>query len=191
MSRRAASMSGRHVDQLVLDGLELGDGAAELLALLGVLAAPRRRRPAPCRWTARRWRCGRRRECAGCRRSRRPRARAAAFPAGGSFRRCTSPVALARSPSLFSFLPAAEPGRAFLDDEGRDAVLRGGAVGDRHGHADIGVVGVGGEGLGAVEHPARRLRARPCVRVPAASEPASGSVSDQQPSHSPVASLGM
>ena len=41
-----------------------------------------------------------------------------------------------------------------LDDEGGNAVLRGGAVGDRHGDADIGVMRVGGESLGAVEHPA-------------------------------------
>ncbi len=85
------------------------------------------------------------------------------------FSKITSPVALARRPSLFSFLPQAEAGRALFDDEGGDAVLRGGAVGDRHGHADIGVVRVGGEGLGAVEHPASPSSSTAVVRVPAAS----------------------
>ena len=69
-------------------------------------------------------------------------------------------------------------------------MLRRGAVRDRHRHADIGIVRVGGEGLGAVEHPAPSSVATAVVRVPAASEPASGSVSDQQPIHSPVASFG-
>ena len=54
---------------------------------------------------------------------------------------------------LVFLLAAAEAGGAFFDGEGGDAVLRGGAIGDRHGHAEIGVVGVGGEGLRPVEHP--------------------------------------
>ena len=58
---------------------------------------------------------------------------------------------------LVFLLPQAEAGRVLFDDEGRDAVLRGGAVGHRHGHADIREMGVGGEGLGAVEHPAAIL----------------------------------
>ena len=65
---------------------------------------------------------------------------------------------------LVFLLAGAETGRALFDDEGGDAVLRGGAIGDRHGDADVGVVRVGGEGLGAVEHPAavfeHGLRAR-------------------------------
>ena len=59
-------------------------------------------------------------------------------------------------------------------------------VGDGHGHADIGIVAVGGEGFRAVEHPPPSVRTA-VVRVPPASEPASGSVSDQQPSFSPCA----
>ena len=96
------------------------------------------------------------------------------FGARRQFSKITSPVALARRPSLFSFLPQRKPGRALFDDEGGDAVLRGGAVGDRHGDADIGVVRVGGESLGAVEHPACRPRERRVVRVPAASRPGFG-----------------
>ena len=66
----------------------------------------------------------------------------------------TSPVALARKPELVFLLAGAKTGRVFLENEGGDAVLRGGAVGHRHADANIGVVRVGGERLRAVEHPA-------------------------------------
>ena len=36
-------------------------------------------------------------------------------------------------PELVFLLAGAETGRAFFDDERRDAVLRGGAIGHRHG----------------------------------------------------------
>ncbi len=58
-------------------------------------------------------------------------------------------------PSLFSFLPAREPGRAAVDHEGRHVAaplrLR---VGDRHHDVDVADRAVGAEGLGAVEQPA-------------------------------------
>ena len=86
---------------------------------------------------------------------------------------------------LVFFLSRTESRRSLLDEERGDAVRILGAIGDRHGHADVGVVPVGGEGLGAVEHPVAAGLASATVRVPPASEPASGSVSDQQPSFFP------
>ena len=65
----------------------------------------------------------------------------------------TSEVSLARMPSLFSFLPGLESGHALFQDEGADAVGVFGFVGDRHGHADVGVMSVGGEGFRAVQNP--------------------------------------
>ncbi len=88
------------------------------------------------------------------------------------------------------FFPAdAKTRRAFVDDKRRDAVMRRRPVRHRHRHADFGAVGVGGKRLRAVQHPIVAFPA--CLlRVPPASEPASGSVSDQHPSHSPPASFG-
>ena len=51
---------------------------------------------------------------------------------------------------LVLFLSGAESRRPLLHDEGRNAVLRGGAIGHRHGDAHVGVMRVGGESLGAV-----------------------------------------
>ena len=57
-------------------------------------------------------------------------------------------------PSLSSFLPGAEPGRAALDDEGRDAFGAGGAIGDRHDDHRVADTAVRREGLRSVQHPA-------------------------------------
>ena len=54
---------------------------------------------------------------------------------------------------LVFLLAEAEAGGVFVDQKRGDAVLGGGAVGDGHGDADIGIVGVGGESFGAVEEP--------------------------------------
>ena len=64
----------------------------------------------------------------------------------------TSEVSLARMPSLFSFLPGRKPDVPFsmMNAEMPCEAL---FVGDGHGHADVGVVAVGGEGLRAVEDP--------------------------------------
>src|SRR5882762_3928501 len=58
---------------------------------------------------------------------------------------------------LVFFFAGAEAGRAFFDDERGDTVLRRAAIGDRHGHADVGIVRVGGERLRAVQDPAIAL----------------------------------
>ncbi len=57
---------GGHVRELELDGLKLGDGFAELLALLGVAQRSIRKRLAPFRGRATQSRCGRHRESEGC-----------------------------------------------------------------------------------------------------------------------------
>ena len=89
---------------------------------------------------------------------------------------------------LVFLLAGAKAGSSLLDDERRDAVVFLRGVGDGHGDANVGVVAVGGEGLRAVEDPGAVIFVRRSVRVPPASEPASGSVSDQQPSFLPRAS---
>ncbi len=54
---------------------------------------------------------------------------------------------------LVFFFAGAESGIPFFDDEGGDAFCAFGLVGDGHGHADVGVVAVGGEGFRAVQDP--------------------------------------
>ena len=61
---------------------------------------------------------------------------------------------------LIFFFAGAKTGRALFEDEGADAVGFLGFVGDGHGHADVGVVAVGGEGFRAVEDPVDRPGAR-------------------------------
>jgi len=61
-----------------------------------------------------------------------------------------------------------------------------GLVGDGHGDAGVRIVAVGGEGFRAVENQLLPLRTA-VLRVPPASEPASGSVSDHAPSFFPCA----
>ncbi len=142
-----------HIDQLVLDGLEFGDGPAELFAQLGVVQRGV--------VSALRHADGERGdgdaaaiedlqavdEALAAFAQQLGSGKAAVFEdhfAGGA----------GAQAELVFLLAGAEPGRALFDDEGGDAMLRGGAVGDRHGDADVGVVRVGGESLGAVEHPA-------------------------------------
>ena len=89
-------------------------------------------------------------------------------------------------PSLFSFFPGRSPGVPFSTI---NAEIRAGflvCVGYSHRHADIRIVPVGRKCFRAVDHPASPS-ARPRFVVPPASEPASGSVSDQHPSFSPRA----
>ena len=147
---------GGHVGELVLDGLKLGDRPAELLALLGILER------------------GFVGALRGSDRERGDRDAAAVEDAQAvdeslavlaeqlrfgqpAVVNSTSPVALARMPSLFSFLPTRNPGTSFFEDESRDAVLRRRAIGDRHGDAHVGVLRVGGERFRAVQHPARAV----------------------------------
>ena len=92
---------------------------------------------------------------------------------------------------LVFFLADAETRRVLFQNEGGNAVLRRRPVGDRHGDADIRIVRIGGERLAAVEHPVAVFAAPHSSACPPASDPASGSVSDQQPIHSPVASFGI
>ena len=117
-----------------------------------------------------------------------------AFVAQADFRaaiwqsvKITSLVSLARRPSLFSFLPGLNPGVPFSMMNAEIPWLFFDGIGDGHAHADVGVMAVGGESFRAVDDPAA-VRFAALVRVPPASEPASGSVSDQQPSFFPCAS---
>ena len=118
---------------------------------------------------ARRWRCGRHRAPSGCRRSLRSRLPSSCVRRQAAVLEDHFAGGAGAQAQLVLLLAGAEAGRALVHDEGRDAVLRGGAIGDRHGHADVGVVRVGGEGLGAVEHPVAVFAARPwcaCRRRP-------------------------
>ena len=101
----------------------------------------------------------------------------------------SSAVSLARSPSLFSFLPGTKSLRVLLHHEGRKPVRVRRAIGHRQHHHHVGIVAVGAERLGAVEHPSRSP-AHAVMRALPASEPEPGSVSPQAPMYSPVASLG-
>ena len=62
---------------------------------------------------------------------------------------------------LVFFFAGAKAGRSLFDDEGGDAVGTFALVGDGHGHADVGIVAVGGEGFRAVDHPAEPVRPAP------------------------------
>ena len=61
-------------------------------------------------------------------------------------------VAGAQSELIF-FFPGLEAGSALFDDERRDAVAFLCGVGDRHTHADVRVMAIGGEGFRAVDDP--------------------------------------
>ena len=65
----------------------------------------------------------------------------------------SSEVSLARRPSLFSFLPGAKSLGALLHHEGRQPVRVSGPVGHGNNDRNVGVMAVGDEGLGAVQHP--------------------------------------
>src|SRR5262249_25844553 len=54
---------------------------------------------------------------------------------------------------LIFLLAGPETGSSLFDDESADAMGVFGLVGDRHGHADVGVVAVGGESFSAVYEP--------------------------------------
>src|SRR5271165_584435 len=102
----------------------------------------------------------------------------------------TSPVALARMPSLFSFLPTLNPGtpvsRINAEIPCCEAVRSVTAMATQTWAYCALVVNVFPPLSTQQEAPSLTA----VERVPAASEPASGSVSDQQPIHSPVANLG-
>jgi hypothetical protein len=76
-------------------------------------------------------------------------------------------------------------------DEGADALLARGLVGDRHDDGHVAVLAAGDELLDAVEHvlvALSPLARRAVVRRPPASEPTCGSVRQKAPSISPRAS---
>src|ERR1035437_5808297 len=142
----------RHIDELVLDGLKLGNRAAELFAQFGILEGG-----VVCALGH-----------ADGERGDRDAAAIEHFEAGHETVVQFADELFGRETAVFEddlaggagaqaelvlLLAAAEAGVAFFDGEGGDAVLRGGAIGDRHGHAEIGEVGVGGERLRPVEHP--------------------------------------
>ena len=56
-----------HVGEFELDGLKIGDGFAELLALLGVVSGGFEGALGHAEAQERRWKCGRHRESSGCR----------------------------------------------------------------------------------------------------------------------------
>ena len=81
----------------------------------------------------------------------------------------TSDVSLARMPILFSFFPGRNPGVPFSMMKAEMPCECLSSIGDGHGHANVGVVPIGREGLRAVQHPvaagARRHGPRAaCVR---------------------------
>ena len=83
-------------------------------------------------------------------------------------------------PSLFSFFPGLNPGIPFSRINALIPCDTFDFVGDRHGHAKIRVVAIRRKRLRPIQHPKMPSR-RAVVRVPPASEPASGSVNDQAP----------
>src|ERR1017187_7053868 len=132
----------RHIDQFVLDGLKLRDGPRELLAQLGIAERGVVR--------ALRHADGKRgnRNAAAVEHLQAVdkaivpltqellRRQAAIFEnhfAGGA----------GAQPQLVFLFAQTEPRRAFVHDKSGNAVLGGGAVGDGHGHANVGVVRVG------------------------------------------------
>ena len=138
----------RHIHQLVLDRLEFRDRPAELLAQFGVL---QRRVVSALR------------HADGKRGDRDAAAIQNPQAVDEAFVQLAEQSALAGKPAVLEnhfaggagaqaqlvfLLAGAETGRVLLEDERRNAVLRGGAIGHRHGDADVGVVGVGGERLG-------------------------------------------
>ena len=91
---------------------------------------------------------------------------------------------------LVFFLSRTRILRALFHHERRQPVRVRRPVGHRDHHQHVGIVAVGAEGLGAVQHPVLasahgRQRALP------ASDPEPGSVSPHAPMNSPVASLLM
>ena len=181
---------GGHVRQLVLNRLEFGDRPPELPALLGI---------AECGIVGALRRADRQRGDGNAPAIQDAQAidEALAFtcPAIGNRGtrqsvKITSPVSLARMPELVLLLSDAETRRAFFDDERRNAVLRAvrsvTAMATQTWAKCALVVNVLAP---LITQPSPSCTAM--VRVPAASDPASGSVSDQQPIHSPVASFGI
>ena len=148
----------------MLDRLKLGDRTAELLSQLGILQ---------------RGIVGALRHADGQRRDGNPaavqnlQAVDEAFAALAQKLRLRQPAVVENhfaggagaQAELVLLLAGAKSGRAFLDDECGDAMLRGRSVGHRHGHADIRVVRVGGECLRAVQHPAAALQRRGGARA--------------------------
>ena len=76
----------------------------------------------------------------------------------------SSAVSLARRPSLFSFFPGRNPLASLLHHERGKSVRVRRAIGHRQHDDHVGIVAVGDESLGAVEHPSalrpRRRHAR-------------------------------
>src|SRR5271166_1835309 len=147
-----------HIGELELDGLELADGLAELFALLGVT-----NRGIESALSHAEAECGDGDTAAienfqaAC--------EAFAFGAekilGGDFavgEDNFGSVAGAHAQLVF-FLAGAKTGSSLFKDERADAVRAFGFVGDGHGHADIGIVTVRGEGFRAVENPMRAVPA--------------------------------
>ena len=142
----------RHIGELELNGLKFADGLAELLALLGVFHGGVE---APCAMPS-----------ASAAMEMRPPSRIFKLPmkpSPSSPRRFSSgnaaigendfgSVAGAQAELVF-FFAGLEAGSSLFDDERADAVRVLGFVGDRHGHADVGVVAIGGEGFRAVDDP--------------------------------------
>src|SRR5580704_12692909 len=143
---------GGHIRKLELDSLEFADGFAELLALLGVLGGGVERALSHTK----------RESC------NRNAATVENFKAGDeafAFRpeqilrgdaaiaeNYLGSVAGAHTQLVF-FFTRAETRHAFFEDEGADSVRIFCLVGDRHGHTDVGVVTVCGEGFRAIQDP--------------------------------------
>src|SRR5580700_3520228 len=149
---RGVDLSG-HVGELVLNGLKLRDGPAELDALLGVFE---------------------RSLISALRGADRERGDGNA-PAIQNAQAVDESLALLAQQLRFGhtaigeyhftggagahaelvfLLAELKTGNAFFKDERGNAVVGRGAVRDRHGHANVRVAGIGGEHFAAVDHPA-------------------------------------
>ena len=163
-SRRAALDLRRHVRDLELDGLEVGDGWPNWRAPGRTSSRPPAR-PGRCRWRRRRCRCVRDRGSSECPRSPLPSCRAGSRRARGSPRRQLGRVGRRARPSLSSFLPERKPFIPRSRMKAEMPLLPSARSVTAIDHARIGDPSVGDERLGAVEHPmaavAHRRRLRP------------------------------
>ncbi len=180
---------GRHVGQLVLNGLKFGNGPAELFARFGIFE-----RGFVCALR----RADGQRGDGNAPAVENPQAIDESFAHFSEHLRIREPAigeqhlagGAGAHAQLVFLLADSESRKALFEDEGRDAVMRRGAIRYCHGDAYVGILRVGGECLAAVQHPARAIfygfGAR-SARVGAGFRFGQ----DQQPIHSADASLGM
>ena len=110
-------------------------------------------RPARFRLTVPRSRSARRRESAGCRRNLRSACRRSCDSRHAAVLKQDFPGRAGAHAELVFFLADAKSRRVLFDDERRNAVLRGRAIGHEHRDTDVGVMRIRRERFAAVQHP--------------------------------------